>query len=206
MTQRSNSGKTDGRKGKGFFPPNPKQWPIEKNGLDLRHELATDLGAPLDHDAAYGLLPHVSVNPHGAIPAAAMFINHFRGAGAASWSGLAMTLDDGHELVFYNDSHPENRIRATLMEEFFHLRLGHARSTVRVFGGDGPGRTFDSKVEDEAYQSGAAALVPYWSLKRLADAGRSASVIAGQFQVSRDLVVFRAKVTRCYRVLTRRAH
>jgi hypothetical protein len=35
----------------------------------------------------------------------------------------------------------------------------------------------------------------------LVDAGRSVDEIADQFKVSRDLVLFRAKVTRCYRAL-----
>ena len=204
MTQPSDSGKTSGSRSKGYFPPNPKQWTPERNGLALREGLNADLRDPLDHEAAFRQLPHVSVNPHGAIPAAAVFVDYFRTVGSSSWSGLAMTLADGHELVFYNDAHPVNRVRATLMEEFFHIRLGHPRSVIRILDGNGPSRTYDARVEDEAYQSGAAALVPYWALKQLVSAGKDVSTIARQFHVSRDLVLFRAKVTRCYRTLKRR--
>lgn len=204
MTQRSDYGRLNGRKGKGLLPPNPNQWQMEHNGLDLREQLASDLASPLDHAAAFSLLPNVSVHPHGAIPAANVYINHFRREGSASWSGLAMTLADGHELVFYNDGHPMNRVRATLMEEFFHLRLKHPRSTIRVYSDDGRFRTHNSQVEDEAYHSGAAALVPYFTLKGMIASGQSVNGIAKLLQVSRDLVVFRAKVTRCYSALRRR--
>ena len=203
MTQRANSGKTNAKRGKGYYPPNPNQWTAEKHGLALREELSSALSDPLDHVAALAVLPNVSVNPHGAIPAAHVFIEHFRREGSVSWSGLVVTLDDGHELVFYNDAHPPTRVRATLMEEFFHIRLAHPRSAIRLIDGDGPARTFNARVEDEAYQSGAAALVPYWGLKRMVDAGESAFHIARHFRVSQDLVLFRSKVTRCYQSLQR---
>jgi Zn-dependent peptidase ImmA (M78 family) len=175
----------------------------EKRGLELREELESDLSQPLDHIAAFALLPHVSVAPHGEIPAAAVFIEHLRTAGAGSWSGLSMPLEDGRELVIYNDAHPLTRTRATLMEEFFHIRLGHPRSAVRLLAAHAAGRTFNAQVEDEAYQSGAAALVPYWALRQAVDSGHSAHRIAKQFHVSRDLVLFRSKVTRCYKSLRR---
>jgi len=203
MMQPSNSGKTKGKSTKGRFPPNPKQWNVERNGLELRSRLHSDLADALDHEAAFRTLAHVSINPHGSIPAADVFLDHFRGAGASSWSGLAMTLEDGHELVFYNDAHPLSRIRATLMEEYFHLWLGHPRSSIRILDSNGPTRSYDASIEDEAFQSGAAALVPYWALKKLVDGGRNAGLIAQQFRVSRDLVIFRSKVTKCYRSLNR---
>src|SRR5689334_7934038 len=98
MMQRSNFGKTNGRRGTGYLPPNPKQWNTEHNGLDLREELAVDIGDRLDHAAAFAMLPHASVHPHGALPAADVYLNHFRGEGSAAWSGLTITLADGHEL------------------------------------------------------------------------------------------------------------
>lgn len=189
------------RGGKGLIPPNPTQWDNEHNGLDLREELNL---APLDvlrHEDAYRLLDQVALTPHGELPAAALYLEHFRKAGSAAWSGMSVPLPNGRECVVYNDSHSLTRIRATLMEEFFHVRLGHPRTELRMHGSGRPSRSFDRQVEREAYGSGAAALVPYAGLRKLAAAGATVSNIARRYEVSRDLVLFRAKVTRFYKTL-----
>lgn len=160
------------------------------------------LDAPLSHQAAFGLLPDVTVVGHGEIPMAQVYIDHFRNSGSAAWSGMGIQLPGGGALVVFNDSHPINRVRATLMEELFHLRLGHPATTVRVYQ-DAGGRSYDARVEGEAYGSGAAALVPYRPLRERLQAGESVRRIAGFFEVSQDLVVFRAKVTRLYRSMRR---
>lgn len=186
------------RGGQGLIPPNPRQWENEHNGLDLREDLSVPNDARLNAMDAFALYPTVQVLPHGEIPAAAKFIHYFRAAGKARWSGLSMTLDDGAELVIYNDAHPPSRIRATLMEEYFHLRLSHPRTAVRLLGRDEVGRTFDGEIEAEAYGSGAAALVPYCSLRSMVTEGQRVIDIAQHFEVSPDLVRFRMKVTKLY--------
>ena len=188
------------RGGKGLLPPNRDQWNPEHHALDLREDLGSPLSEPLDPLAAFSILQSATVHPHGAIPAALCHLDHFRKDGSGNWSGMALRLPDGHELVFYNDRHPETRIRATLMEEFFHLWLGHPRSAVRLIGeGVDEGRTYDSSVEYEAYSSGAAALVPYTSLNAAVDRGDSMTAIARHFGVSPKLVGFRRKVTKKWR-------
>lgn len=186
------------RGGQKLLPPNPKQWENEHNGLDLRHELGIALDVALDQDEVFALTPHVSVHPHGAIPAADVFLNRFRNGRSSAWSGLAVTTPDGDELIFYNDSHPATRVRATLMEEFFHIRLEHPRSTLRIFSDDAACRTYDAAVEEEAYGSGAASLVPYAPLREMVATRRSTSAIAKHFRVSEDLIEFRKKVTKLY--------
>lgn len=186
------------RGGRGLIPPNTVQWENEHNGLDLREDLGMSNDVRLDIDLAFSLYPRVLVRPHGSIPAAAKFIDHFRNTGQASWSGLSMPIEGGLELVLFNDAHPPGRVRATLMEEFFHLRLGHPRTHVRVFARDDRGRTFDSGVEAAAYGSGAAALVPYSALKAMIRDSVPLGSIARHFEVSPDLVRFRMKVTKLY--------
>jgi Zn-dependent peptidase ImmA (M78 family) len=188
------------RGGLGFLPPNPKQWNNEHNGLDLRDDLNLSLDSPLSHEEAYRLFPHVSVWPLTEIPVAKKYLDHFRGEGRRRWSGLAIRLEDKH-VVLYNDFHPFHRTRATLMEEFFHLRLGHPCSKLRLLSTDGIWRTHDQGVEAEAFGSGAAALVPYKALKEMVGAGCTASEIAVGFQVSTELVIFRTKVTKLYNLL-----
>lgn len=177
------------------MPPNPRQWGNEHNALDLREQLKLGLDVPLPHEAAFELLGDVQLFGHSSLPAASVYIEHLRGN--RSWSGLSVPCPDGGAIVVFNDSHPPARIRATLMEEFFHLRLGHPPSTIRIYR-DGAERTFNKVVENEAYGSGAAALVPYQSLRAMIGEGRCCREIADLFRVSEQLVTFRAKVTKQY--------
>jgi Zn-dependent peptidase ImmA (M78 family) len=92
-----------------------------------------------------------------------------------------------------------------LMEEFFHLRLNHPRSVIRVFAASEGARTHDGAVEAAAYGSGAAALLPYAALKRLLADGTSTATIARRFGVSGELVAYRMKVTKLYSQHRRRS-
>lgn len=192
------------RGGRGLLPPNPSQWGNEHNALDVRDELGLTIDQRLSHEAAFDLEPNTIVVPHGELPAAAKYLDHFRQGRAAKWSGMVITLPTGNELVLFNDSHPITRIRATLMEEFFHLRLGHPRSALRIYGDNGSWRTYEPTVEQEAYGSGAAALVPFAALRPMIEAGRTVRQIAQHFEVSDDLVLFRCKVTKTYRSARRK--
>jgi uncharacterized protein DUF955 len=203
MTRLPNYGQRKARGGKGLLPPNPKQWENEHNGLDVREALGLGLDTALSHDGAFGLLPGVKVMGHGDLPMAQVFIEHFRNGGSRAWSGMGIPLPGGGAWVIFNDSHPINRVRATLMEEFFHLWLGHPATSVRVYR-DTATRSYDRRVESEAYGSGAAALVPYSPLRDRLRAGEPVGRIAARFGVSQDLVMFRVKVTKLYGSLRRR--
>ena len=192
-------GERRSRAGTGVLPPNPKQWGCENHGLDLRRELGIGVSARLIVPDAFALLPQATVIPHGELDLADVLSNHFRGPASGRWSGLALSLEDGRDLIVYNDSHPETRVRATLMEEFFHLRLGHQRSQIKLLSDGSRARTIDTEVERIAYGSGAAALLPFCSLKQLITRGISIGDIARAFAVSPDLVIFRMKVTRLNR-------
>lgn len=196
MTTQKDFARRKARGGKGLIPPNPKQWSNEHNGLDLRDDLSVALDVALPHLDAFELLENVTVIPHGEIPCAAKYHEHFRGH--ARWSGMALAVGE-HTLVVYNDSHPSTRTRSTLMEEFFHLRLGHRPSTLKPRIHTDSSRTYDRKIEDEAFGSGAAALVPYKSLRALLGDGASIGDLASRFQVSEALITFRMKVTKLYR-------
>lgn len=102
-------------------------------------------------------------------------------------------------MVIYNGHHPLRRIRATLMEEFFHIWLNHASTRLRFLSSGDASRDFDSGKESEAYGSGAAALVPYCSLRTMLEDGRSIQFIADHFLVSEQLVEFRIRVAKLSR-------
>lgn len=110
------------------------------------------------------------------------------------WSGGAtQDLGDGSYIVILNRRHSTGRQAATLMEEVCHILFGHKPS--KISPDQIGGRSYDFNVEEEAYAVGAAALVPYRSLRTLLVSGASVRKIAGHFGVTPSLVVYRAKGT-----------
>src|SRR5688572_862088 len=117
------------------------------------------------------------------------------------WSGGASRpLPNGWRLVFLNPTHGKERQAATLMEECCHVILGHSPTRLRTEQAEESinFRNFDENQEEVAYAVGAAALVPFFSLKHAVIAGLSATKIARRFAVSRELVEYRIKVCRLW--------
>jgi hypothetical protein len=128
---------------------------------------------------------------------------HLLGPASEAWSGGACTLPNGMKLVILNPNHGPARTKATLMEEICHVFLGHQPNRLSVVTKDERGkvmnRDYRKADEEEAYGVGAAALVPYASLKRLLLQGKNVRDIASHFRVSRELVEYRMKVTHLWR-------
>jgi len=140
---------------------------------------------------------------------------HLLSEGAEEWSGGACSrpLPNGWRLVILNPAHGKQRNRATLMEEVAHVFLGHTPNRLAVIGrnptvtkgdlseppavagGRALARDYNHDDEEAAYAIGAAALVPYSSLRRLVMKGSAAQEVARHFHVSRQLVEYRIKVT-----------
>ena len=120
------------------------------------------------------------------------------------WSGGAASikLPNGKKLVILNPTHAATRHKATLMEEISHVFLGHKPSRLAIEGRDKQGNTlardYNADIEEEAYATGAAALVPYGGLKRFVESGKTAAEIARHYNVSRPLVEYRIKVSRLW--------
>jgi hypothetical protein len=129
---------------------------------------------------------------------------HLLGGGKEMWSGGAAshTLPDGRKLIILNPTHGKSRQHATLMEEICHVFLGHKPSRLAIENTNKEGNTiardYNHSIEEEAYSTGAAALVPYTSLKRMVNAGKTSQEIARHFYVSRALVEYRIKVSRLW--------
>ena len=121
-----------------------------------------------------------------------------------AWSGGACSqvLPDGKKLIILNPTHGENRQNATLMEEICHVFLGHKASRLAIENYNKQGkiiaRDYHAEIEEEAYSVGAAALVPYSALRRFVEQGKTSREIARHFNVSRDLVEYRMKVSRLW--------
>jgi len=135
---------------------------------------------------------------------------HLLGEGKDAWSGGAAShkLPDGRKLIILNPTHGKNRHNATLMEEISHVFLGHKPSRLAVETRDKDGavraRDYNHAIEEEAYSTGAAALVPYTALKRMVSVGRTSAEIARHFNVSRALVEYRIKVSRLWDIYKER--
>jgi Zn-dependent peptidase ImmA (M78 family) len=120
------------------------------------------------------------------------------------WSGGAASvrLPNGKKLVILNPTHARTRHKATLMEEISHVFLGHKPSRLAVATCDKRGnalaRDYNADIEEEAYATGAAALVPYRGLKRFVASGKTIAEIAAHYNVSRALVEYRIKISRLW--------
>jgi DNA-binding CsgD family transcriptional regulator len=129
---------------------------------------------------------------------------HLLVAGKDLWSGGAASikLPSGEKLIILNPTHGRNRHAATLMEEISHVFLGHKPSRLAIENKSHTGKTiardYNKDIEEEAYGTGAAALIPYSSLKQMVVEGKTAQQIARHYGVSRALVEFRIKISRLW--------
>ena len=129
---------------------------------------------------------------------------HLLGTGADAWSGgtCSRPLPNGWRLVILNPKHGAQRNNATLMEEVCHVFLGHKANRLNIVAQNKHGKTvsrdYNDEDEEAAYAVGAAALVPYGALRRFVGRGKTAREIAQHFNVSRDLVEYRMKVSRLW--------
>jgi hypothetical protein len=129
---------------------------------------------------------------------------HLLGAGADAWSGgtCSRPLPNGWRLVILNPKHGPQRNHATLMEEVCHVFLGHKANRLAIVAENKQGkmvaRDYNDDDEEAAYAVGAAALVPYSALRRFMQRGKTSAEIARHFNVSRELVEYRLKVSRLW--------
>ena len=129
---------------------------------------------------------------------------HLLGAGADMWSGgtCSRPLPNGWRVVILNPRHGEQRNNATLMEEVCHVFLGHRANRLAIIAENKHGKTvardYNEADEEAAYAVGAAALVPFTALQRFLSENKTVASIARHFNVSRDLVEYRLKVSRLW--------
>ena len=129
---------------------------------------------------------------------------HLLGVGADCWSGgtCSRPLPNGWRLVILNPRHGRARNNATLMEEVCHVFLGHKANRLAIVAQNQQGKTvardYNEEDEEAAYAVGAAALVPYGALRRFVHQGKTSTEIARHFNVSRELVEYRLKVSRLW--------
>ena len=129
---------------------------------------------------------------------------HLLGVGTNAWSGgtCSRPLPNGWRVVILNPRHGRARNNATLMEEVCHVFLGHKANRLSIVAQNRQGKTvardYNEADEEAAYSVGAAALVPFSSLRRFTLEGKNSTEMARHYNVSRELVEYRLKVTRLW--------
>lgn len=163
----------------------------EKNALAIRTaagygatEVVDDL--VLAHRLGYSVLSSEEL----LTTANALLAERIRAIDARDWSAFAIP---GANLIVYNANQTPERRRASILEEVAHLFLGHSPSTIENANRAGNHRTFDNEVEQIAYWTGAAVLVPAQVLSRAIWKKVPLARIAEDRQASDQLVEFRAK-------------
>jgi hypothetical protein len=193
------------------LPPGEKWRQFELYALGFRDFAGIQSDVPLDpfRLATFANLLVVSFDQiKGLSPEVR---DHLLGEASEKWSGGAcsLPLPDGRKIVILNPNHGRMRTNATLMEEVSHVFLGHQPSRLKVVAETASGQTISREYrktdEEAAYATGAAALVPFSALRKCVFEGQTSQQIAKHFHVSRELVEYRLKVTRLWKMY-RAAH
>ena len=188
------------------LPPGDKWRRFELHAQGFRDFAAVRPEAPLDPFRLAKFANLLVVDFHQIQNLSETTREHLLGSASEEWSGGACShaLPDGRRVVILNPNHGPARTNATLMEEISHVFLGHQPSRLKVLATNKNGRTvardYRHADEEAAYATGAAALVPFAALRKFVLAGQTSSQIAKHFRVSRELVEYRLKVTRLWRL------
>jgi len=182
------------------------KWRIEKRAAGVRSDLALDQFQVLDPGALAGRFGaqifHLSDLTDDEIA--------LRRARSIGFDGMAsIHPQDGTPIIVLNCGKPARRRTATLMEELGHLVLSHQPSQISTDPELGVlRRSYDKAQEQEAYDLGAALLLPKERIQR--DVGQRVLIdeIADAHTCSTELVTYRInrmRLARRYAAYARRA-
>ncbi|MDH2357841.1 XRE family transcriptional regulator [Bradyrhizobium sp. SSUT112] len=121
-------------------------------------------------------------------------ISQLRGRAGGEWSAMSVPLDPDNEnwAVLLNDTHTVERQRVTLLEEFWHILLGHKLTKIARIA-DAYGRTYDKVEEHDAYYLASATLLPKAAIIDAVSKKSTSEQIAELFGTSSELVDYRIK-------------
>lgn len=120
--------------------------------------------------------------------------NRLSGASSAEWSAMSVPLNAAQDqwVVMLNDEHSAERQRVTLLEEYWHILLGHKLVKIAKIA-DAYGRTYDTSEEHDAYYLASASLLPREAVHKLVASQSTAAEIAAKFGTSPELAEYRIK-------------
>jgi transcriptional regulator with XRE-family HTH domain len=121
-------------------------------------------------------------------------VSQLRTDAASEWSAMSVPLDPDNEnwTVLLNDTHKIERQRVTVLEEFWHILLGHKLTKIARVA-EAYGRTYDKSEEHDAYYLAAATLLPKAAMIEAVSKKRFSEQIARVFGTSSELVDYRMK-------------
>lgn len=107
---------------------------------------------------------------------------------------MSVPLDINHETwaILLNDCHTVQRQKVTLLEEYWHIILGHRLTRITKIG-NAFGRSYDTAEEHDAYYLAAATLLPKPAMIKYVHDSKNSEFIAKRFGVSSQLVDYRLK-------------
>jgi len=186
-----------------FLPFTPNGKSTELKAVEVKRRLGISAQDPVDPFKILPQIPARLFDPDefrraSPILACALFSVHRTAWDAVGFGRIGAR---GESIILLNPTAAKTRQRATLMEEVVHIVLDHPKTELPVShsgNGSTPAlawtRPYDTAIEDEAYNVGAACLLPYPSLFQAVNARHEhATVIAEQAGLSTDHVIYRIK-------------
>ena len=112
-----------------------------------------------------------------------------------AWSAITVSAG-GREAIIVNPRHRGGRYSSDVMHELAHLLLGHTPISWFFVGSEDLAlRGYDTVAEEEANWLAGALLLPREALVRTQRQGASDQVICERYGVSKQMLVFRKRVT-----------
>ncbi len=118
---------------------------------------------------------------------------HIESSDARKWSGSGLPLPNDEWLIILHPCQTPERATVTTMEEIAHVHYRHKPCRLVTDAAGVTHREYDPEIEDEAYWTASAALLPSKALARRVYKGVTTQAIAAEFGVSTQLVEFRIK-------------
>jgi hypothetical protein len=181
-----------------FLPFTANGQATENRAIAVKERIGLSAYDPVDPFQAVSALLARLVDPNlirTMCPTAAEVLF---GSESHEWSAVCLGPSpcDGREMILINPMHHKHRQRASLMEEIVHIALNHPRTLITA--GSSPSgstpRSHDAQIEDEAYNVGAACLIPYRDLFRAVKThGETAAAIAVRYGLSEAYVDYRIR-------------
>jgi Zn-dependent peptidase ImmA (M78 family)/DNA-binding XRE family transcriptional regulator len=166
---------------------------LEKTAEKFREDLGLAHDEPLDS-------LRIEVDGIRMIPVGktncldAQTVRQLRREAGSEWSAMSVPLDSEDETwaVLLNDSHTIERQRVTVLEELWHILLGHKLTKIARVA-EAYGRTYDEREEHDAYYLASASLLPKATMMDAVKKNTSSDQIAQKFGTSSELVYYRIK-------------
>jgi Zn-dependent peptidase ImmA (M78 family) len=111
---------------------------------------------------------------------------------------MGVPLPEGRFLVLLHPNQTPERAAVTVMEEVAHAYFEHRPSRLVTERNGFARREYDKQIEQEAYWTAAAAMLPRLVVAHAVWRGQSAEDLATQYHVSVELAEFRIKVMRLW--------